>query len=165
MPTPIDTAQLKAVVRRLGLSRAPQLGHAARCRLELERWRLVEQLIGASPFATRTTLPRSRQWRDATERLRDAAPCPELLDWLLLQAEVARNLERGVRDLRPRKDGPCHMLALQHAMSRRRKAEVVLGWAEAALEQGADLTRRPSRVFTANGTTPAPPAAPPSTED
>ena len=117
------------------------------CRLELERWALVAELVRRNPFPTPGYLPRSEQWRRATARLRGAVPCPELLDWLLLQVEVATNLEKGVRDMRPRKDGPCHALALAHAERRRRKAEVVLAWAETAVANGADTSRGPSAVF------------------
>ena len=115
--------------------------------LEVERWRLVAALVAARPFATPDYLPRSEQWRRATAVLRDAAPCPALLDWLLLQVEVAANLEKGVRDMRPRRDGPCHGLALAYARQRLRKAEVVQAWVDSAVATDADTMRGASAVF------------------
>ncbi len=60
----------------------------------------------------------------------------ELLDWALLQAEIAENLARGIRDMRPRKNGPCHCLLLEYVANRKRKALAVLRFAKASEEEG-----------------------------
>lgn len=125
-------ARLEEVIRALAGPPGKALTWAEQCRLELERCELVEQLVAHHAFATPDYLARSEQWRRAAAVLRRAAPCPLLLDWLLLQVEVAQNLERGMSDMRPRRTGPCHALALAHARDRRRKAEAVLEWARSA---------------------------------
>ena len=101
--------------------------------LDFEKWRLIHKYVYGRPFATRARLPRSEQWREAVNRIRDLGET-ELLDWALLQAEIARNLERGVQDLRPRKNGPCHGLLLEYVANRKRKALAVLRFARAAEE-------------------------------
>lgn len=141
----MNLSQLKARLRHVELLTPTAEGAAAR---GVERWELVIALLELQPFPTRRVLPRSEQWRDAAARVRDVADCRELVDWAIQQAEIARNLERGVRDMRPRKDGPCHALLLEHARVRLRKANVVLTWLDAARDGGADLMRGPSRVFT-----------------
>ena len=140
-------ARLKAVIAAQLSPERKARSYVEYCALEVERWTLVVTLLERQPFATTSHLPRSDQWRRAAARLREAAPCPALLDWMLVQVEVAVNLERRIRDLRPRKHGPCHTLAVAYAVQNRRKAEVVLAWAESATVAGADLTREPSWVF------------------
>ncbi len=107
----------------------------ARQELEFEKWRLIHRYVHTHPFATRRRLPRSRQWQEAANRVRDLGE-PEVLDWLLQQAEIARNLERGVRDLRPRKGGPCYAALLEYVANRKRKALAILHFARAGEEQG-----------------------------
>lgn len=162
----MSVVRLKLRLRRI-LAEAGRDGHARRtwvdtCRLEVERWSVVAELIRRRPFASPPYLPRSAQWRRAVALLREAAPCPALLDWLLLQVEVAANVERGVRDLRPRRDGPCHALALAFAEQRLRKAVAVLAWAETAAQTDADMLQAPSPVFAGAGapSTQAPTLAP-----
>ncbi len=58
---------------------------------------------------------------------------------MLLQVEVTRNIERGVRDLRPRKIGPCHALLLEYVRDRKRKALAVHKWA-----RGENVVMRPT---------------------
>lgn len=146
MHTSLKT-RLRQVIAAASSPNARTRSYLELCAMEIERWRLVAELIERQPFRTPANLPRSEQWRRATSLLRDAAPCPALLDWLLLQTEVASNLEKGVRDMRPRKDGPCHGLALAYARQRLAKAETVHAWAETATASGADFIRGPSRVF------------------
>ena len=102
---------------------------------EFEKWRLVHKWVHAHPFASRDYLPRSRQWREALQRIRDIGE-PELIDWVVLQIEIARNLERGVQEMRPRKNGPCHQLILEYVGNRKRKALAVLHFARSAEEEG-----------------------------
>lgn len=106
---------------------------AAKADLQFQKWRLIHKFIHAHPFPTKTRLCRSEQWMDAARHVRDIAEV-EVLDWVLLQAEVARNLEKGVQDLRPRKNGPCHELLLEYVGNRKRKALAVYKWAAAADE-------------------------------
>lgn len=106
-----------------------------RCELQLRKWRLIHKHVHGHPFRDRPRTCRSEQWRDAADRVRDLFE-PELLDWALEQAEVARNIERGVQDLRPRKCGPCHKQLLGYANNRKRKALALYKWALAAGEAG-----------------------------
>lgn len=99
--------------------------------LTLRKWRLIHRHVHDHPFATRARLKRSDQWREAANHIRDIGET-ELLDWALLQAEVADNLERGVQDMRPRKKGSCHALLLEYINNRKRKALAVHKWVLAA---------------------------------
>lgn len=110
--------------------------HVAGLELSLRRWRLIHKFVHANPFPTRASKPRSRQWRDAAGHAHDIGE-PELIDWVLLQSQVAANLERGIHDLRPRKSGPCHPLFEEWVRDRKRKALAVLRWAQAAEEAGS----------------------------
>ena len=60
----------------------------------------------------------------------------ELIDWAIPQAEIADNLARGIRDMRPRKNGPCHCLLREYVANRKRKALAVLRFAKASEEEG-----------------------------
>lgn len=153
------SALQKRVREILETERTPSYSQSAYERqraLQAEKWMLLCELVSRSPFATRQTLSPSAQWLEAARRLRDLAPAAELIDWALLQADIARNHERGVRDLRPHKDGPCHALVLDYVTMRRDKAQVVLRWAQAAGASGADNSRSPSRVFTSPEREPPP---------
>lgn len=105
-------------------------------KLDFEKWRLIHKYVHSNPFPTRETGKRSDQWRDAAEQIRDIGEI-ELLDWCLLQVDVASNLERGIQDMRPRKAGPCHPLILEYVANRKRKALAVLHFATAGQAQGA----------------------------
>ncbi len=104
-------------------------------RLEVEKWRLIVELLEMHPFPTREILKRSEQWREAFARVRDIRD-REFCDWILLQIEVAANIERGVREMRPRKPGPCHPQLVEYARQRLRKAEKILQFAEAGEREG-----------------------------
>jgi hypothetical protein len=98
--------------------------------LEFEKWRLIHKHLHQHLFAVSERLARSAQWREAANRIRDLGEM-ELLDWTLQQAEIAGNLERGIQDLRPRRNGPCHALVLEYVANRKRKALAVLRFARA----------------------------------
>ncbi len=104
-------------------------------RREVEKWQLIVDLLEAHPFPTRERLKRSDQWREAHALVRDIRD-REFNDWILLQVEVAANIERGVREMRPRKPGPCHPQILDYARQRLRKAEKILHFAEAGEREG-----------------------------
>jgi len=118
------------VVTAPGFEDAPVL---TRCELVLQKWRLIHKHFHTFSFPTRTRLKRSEQWKEAVEHVRDLNDL-EVLDWVLLQAEVAGNIERGIREMRPRKNGPCHDLLLEYVRDRKRKALAVHKWAQAADE-------------------------------
>lgn len=114
---------------------APEAPYVARMAAQLEKWRLIHKFVHAVPFVTREGQKRSRQWRDVIDYARDLHE-PEVLDWVLLQVDVAENLENGVRDMRPRRSGPCHPLLLEFVANKKRKAHVVYKWALAAEADG-----------------------------
>ncbi len=105
------------------------------CRREAEKWRLIHQLVEAHPFPTRERLKRSQQWREAFDRVRDIRD-REFRDWILLQVEVAANIERGVREMRPRKAGPCWPQIVEYARQRMVKAEKILVFASEGVKSG-----------------------------
>ncbi len=102
---------------------------------EFEKWQLIHKYIHATPYRDRGTLARSGQRRDALERIRDLRD-NELTDWVCLQAEVATNLEKGVQDMRPRKNGPSFPVLLEYVANCKRKALAVLKWAQAGEKEG-----------------------------
>lgn len=101
--------------------------------LQLRKWRMIHKHLHAHPFPTKARAKRSEQWRDAAQYIRGMDDM-DVLDWVLLQAEVADNIERGIREMRPRKNGPCHGLLLEYVRDRKRKALAVHKWALAADE-------------------------------
>lgn len=128
-------AEIRDLVEIEQAPEAPSLSDVMRRELEFQKWRLMHKYVHDRPFRTRVSIRRSEQWREAMAILREIGD-PELNDWLLLQIEVARNIERGVRDLRPRKNGPCHPLVLEYVGNRKRKALAVLHFAKAAEAEG-----------------------------
>ncbi len=104
--------------------------------LEFQKWRLIHKRVHGAPFPNSPRLKRSDQWRAALEPIRDIKE-PEVLDWAIVQVEIASNLERGIPDMRPRKNGPCHPLVLEYVANRKRKALAVLHFTKASEEQGA----------------------------
>ena len=103
--------------------------------VEFEKWRLIHRYVHDHPFRARRRLPRAEPWREAANRVR-ALDETELIDWAVLQAEIADNLARGIRDMRPRKTGSCHGLLLDYVANRKRKALAVPRFAKASEEDG-----------------------------
>ncbi len=101
--------------------------------LQFRKWRLIQKYVHDTPFGTNARLARSDQWRQAVDYVRDIGEI-ELLDWVLQQVQIASHLERDIRDMRPRKNGPCHPLILEYVADRKRKAHAVLRWVRAARE-------------------------------
>ena len=89
---------------------------------------------GAILFATSRRQPPD-QWRAALEKFRPLRD-RELIDWLILQIDVATNLANGVQDMRPRDPGPTWLVTLEYVSNRKRKALATLHWAEAAEKEG-----------------------------
>jgi hypothetical protein len=127
--------EIRDILDRLAALEGDEDAYLARQELEFEKWRLIHKYVHQHPFATPARLARSAQWREAANRIRDLGEV-ELLDWTLQQAEIADNLERGIRDLRPRKNGPCHALVLEYVGNRKRKALAVLHFARAGEDEG-----------------------------
>ncbi len=98
---------------------------------QVRKWRVIHKFIHANPFHVSDTLPRSDQWRRVLGHLRQTVGEAELIDWLIVQVEVAANIEAGIRDLRPRRSEPCFELVLEYVSNRKRKALAVLKWARA----------------------------------
>ena len=128
-------AAIAEIVRRQTSGELQAAGSPAAQEIDFEKWRLIHKYVHRTPFATRDYLKRSEQWRNAAEKIRGIGE-PELLDFALQQVEIACNLERGIRDMRPRKNGPCHSLLLEYVANRKRKALAVLHFAKAGQEQG-----------------------------
>ncbi len=129
------TASIRAIVDHQSSSDADALSYREAQTLEFEKWRLIHKFVHGTPFRTRENQKRSEQWRDVVGHIR-AVGEPEVLDWVLLQAEVASNLERGIQDMRPRKGGPCHPLLLEYVSDRKRKANAILHFAIAGESKG-----------------------------
>jgi len=137
--TPSSLAELKAAIRKIANHQASvdagEMSYLQAQTLEFDKWRLIHKFVHSSPFRTRTHQKRSEQWREAAKKIRDIGEI-EVLDWTLLQAEVASNLERGIQDMRPRKGGPCHPLLLEYVSDRKRKANAILHFAIAGESKG-----------------------------
>ncbi len=138
-PSRSQLAQMAATIReisdRQSTAGSEDISHVEAQTLELEKWRLIHKLVHSTPFSTRGHLKRSQQWHACVAEVREIGEV-EVLDWVLLQKEVAENLERGIQDLRPRKNGPCHTLLLEYVANRKRKALAVLHFAREGEKHG-----------------------------
>lgn len=117
-------------------ARRPKASDREICEAELERWRVVHRYVHANPYRDRAHPKRSQQWSDVMARVRETGE-RELIDWVALQVEVAQNRERGIPDMRPRKNGPTVLVMLEYVGNRKRKALALLKWAIAAETDGA----------------------------
>ncbi len=127
--------EIRNILDRQAALQGNEDAYLARQELEFEKWRLIHKQVHQHPFTLPARLARSAQWREAANRIRELGEI-ELLDWTLQQAEIADNLERGIQDLRPRKNGPCHALVLEYVANRKRKALAVLRFAKAGADGG-----------------------------
>lgn len=91
----------------------------------------VHRFIHAQPYHDDPAIARAAQWHEVLARFKDLGD-EELNDWLRLQIEVAANIEAGIPDHRPRKDGPTFLIMLEFVANRKRKALAVLHWFEGA---------------------------------
>ena len=126
----------QAVIREARASADRSIPDSARYALAREKWRAMRDYLERLPFRDRSRARRSEQWREALARVRDLSDA-QLIDWICLQIDVARNIERGVQDLRPRAAGPTCIVLLNHVRDRERKAAAALKWQLAA--EGLDL--------------------------
>ena len=127
--------EIRTILDRQAALEGNEDADLARQELEFEKWRLIHKQVHQHPFTLPARRARSAQWREAANRIRDLGEI-ELLDWTLQQAEIADNLERGIQDLRPRKNGPWHALVLEYVANRKRKALAVLRFAKAGADGG-----------------------------
>ena len=131
-------AETRAAVLRADeiKARRPKASDREICESDLERWRQVHRYVHATPYRDRAHPKRSAQWSDVLPRVREIGE-RELIDWVALQVEVAANREKGVPDMRPRKNGPTLLVMLEYVANRKRKALALLKWAIAAETEGA----------------------------
>ncbi|MCP5373522.1 MAG: hypothetical protein H6907_17475 [Hyphomicrobiales bacterium] len=113
--------------------------YGAHCGLQLDKWRLIHRHLRENPFQVSMALPRAEQWSRVHRHLRATVGEPELDAWVLVQRDVAQNLADGIRDMRPRKNGPCYDVLMEWVRDRKRKALAVVQWS-----QGKGTPRRPS---------------------
>ncbi len=97
---------------------------------QFQRWRLIHKYFHKNPFQVSETPPRAEQWGKVLDHIKKTVADPELVDWLIVQKEVAENIAAGIRDLRPRRSEPCYELLLGYVANRKRKALAVLHWAK-----------------------------------
>lgn len=133
-----DQAQLNEIhdiINREHQLEGNDSAYLERVALRFEKWRRIHKFVHAHPFDVSRTALRSDQWREALTHVRDLDEI-ELIDWVLLQAEVADNLQKGIQDMRPRKNGPCHHVLMEYVANRKRHARAVLKFAEDGAENG-----------------------------
>ncbi|NQU57232.1 MAG: hypothetical protein HQ513_08350 [Rhodospirillales bacterium] len=97
--------------------------------LQHQKWCVIEDQLVGKPFQVSQTLARSEQWRRVRDFLKKNLDEPEMIDWVILQIDVASNLDAGIHEMRPRKKGPCYEVLMEWVVNRKHKAMVVLQWA------------------------------------
>ena len=130
-------AEVRAAVARETARRpAPNApSDLERHELHLATWAAIHRFVHLTPYRDRPGIKRSDQWRAVLDRVRSLQE-PELIDWVILQIEVAGNREKGVPDMRPRKNGPTFIVLLEYVANRKRKALALLKWAIGAEREG-----------------------------
>ncbi len=124
-------SRLRDFERRIEMARGigEQEGQSlARLRARFNEARLIHKYVHQTPFRDSSRRRRSGQWEEVLARYRHLGNL-DLIDWLRLQVEVARNLEEGIQDMRPRRNGPTWFVLLEHVANTKRKALAVLHWA------------------------------------
>jgi hypothetical protein len=131
--------QLLNRIRQLALAIRPpddsEESHLRQRRLQYEKWRLILQYLRARSLPKPPAAKRSEQWRamlEATRELLDR----DVSEFICLQMEIARNHEKGVRDLRPARRGDVREALLEFVHMRERKALRNLEWEEEAQREG-----------------------------
>mgnify|MGYP001212166861 CR=1 FL=1 len=131
----LATDTRSAVAREQACRSEPHTLDIERHALHLAKWRAIHNFMHKTPYRDKPGIKRSQQWSAVIDRVRDVGE-RELLDWVLLQVDVARNLEKGVQDMRPRKNGPTFLVMLEYVANRKRKALAILKWVKAAERDG-----------------------------
>jgi hypothetical protein len=96
--------------------------------VQVRKWEAIRSFLESHPFEVSETLSRADQWRRVGRHLGDVLGEPETLSWVAVQAEIADHIARGIQDLRPRGDGPCHAVLMRWVRGREFKARAVLAW-------------------------------------
>ena len=109
--------------------------HLEQRQLQYEKWKLLHEYVRLRPFRVTPRQPRSKQWQEAMNRMRELRD-PDLIDFCWQQADIARNHEAGIQDMRPPRRGTCHEAIVEYLAMRERKAKVVLEWEEVAQQEG-----------------------------
>lgn len=110
-----------------------------RAELQHRKWRVLHKSLHDNPFQVPETLSRQEQWRRVRDHIKKTLDEPDIIDWVIVQKDVAANLAAGIQDLRPRKNGPCYELLMEFVRDRKRKALAVLRWC-----RGEGGPKRPS---------------------
>ncbi len=143
-PAPSELAALiddvrEAVGQDAAIKRSPEATDRDRYHWQLAKWRAIHRFMHDTPYRDRAILKRSDQWRSVLDRVRPLGEL-ELIDWVALQVEVATNREKGIPDMRPRKNGPSFLVMLEYVANRKRKALALLKWAIEADRNGVITT-------------------------
>jgi len=112
-----------------------EISHLVQRQKQHEKWRLMHEYVRLKPFRVRTSQARSKQWHDAMNQVRELRDT-HVIDFLWQQAQIARNFERGIQDMRPRRRGTCHEALLEFLAMRESKALRVLKWEEESQREG-----------------------------
>ena len=130
----------RAQTERLGRGTGRHDDDIAWIELRHRKWRAVQKHLVDHPFAIDPTLPRAEQWRAVLAHCDAIFFEQDVTDWLSAQVHIAENLAAGIRDMRPRKNGPCYTVFMEFVRNRKRKYHVTLRWLKDAQAQGAPLT-------------------------
>jgi len=103
------------------------------------KWRAIHKHLHDKPFIINPNQPRTNQWRDVLKHTLASFEEQDVTDWLLAQIHIAQNLEAGIRDMRPRKNGPCYDVFMEFVRDRKRKYHVTRKWLMEAEAQGSAL--------------------------
>jgi hypothetical protein len=96
--------------------------------LQHQKWSVIHDQLASRPFQVSETLARNEQWRRVRDHLKKTLDEPEMIDWVIVQIQVATNLAAGIHEMRPRKSGPCFEILMEWVTNRKHKAMVVLQW-------------------------------------
>ncbi len=109
--------------------------HLVQRQKQYRKWQLMHEYVRLRPFRVNPRQPRSAQWLEAMNRMRELRD-RDVLDWLWQQSDIARNHERGIQDMRPPWKGTCHEALVKYLKMREHKAKIVLQWEEGAQREG-----------------------------
>ena len=93
-----------------------------------KKWKAIHHHLDAYPFQVSEKLPRHEQWRRVRDHLKQTLDEPAMIDWVIVQIDVAKNLAAGIHEMRPRKKGPCYDVLMEWVVNRERKALAIVQW-------------------------------------
>ncbi len=108
--------------------------------LRHRKWRVIHKYLVDHPFVIDSELDRADQWRAVLAHCDTLFFEQDITNWLNAQAHIAENLAAGIRDLRPRKNGPCYDMFMEFVRNAKRKYHVTHRWLKAAQAQGTPLS-------------------------